>query len=490
MRMFFLMALSLWTSRLFLQALGIDNFGIYNIVGGVMVMFSFLNSALTTSTRRFINYFIGEGNPEKLKTTFSTSLYIHLLLCILILFLGETIGLWFVNSELNIPTGRMYAANWVFQLSVLSSCIGIIGSPFEGAIIAEEKMSVYAYISILETVFKVVILLFLIYFNRFDTLIAYATLFFVANVIITLIKWVYCTRKFPYCTFRPRRNPELFKDMLTFSGWSVFGQVALMGSSVGLNMLVNIFYGVALNAAMGIANQVSSAVSSFSSNFQTAFNPQVVQTYSQRDLKSHRELISKASRVSFMLMLVICLPVIFNIDYLLSIWLTEVPQYTSIFAVLSILFVLIESFSAPLWMSMQAVGNIRIYQLIISLFHFSTFILSYICLKMGFLPWSISVVSVCVQLAICAFRVSYILPKSNFRLFDYFKKVLIPVVTTLFIAVSAELLLENFSIPPLIKLISQILVSILIGAISYRFIITSKCERETIKSFVRSKLCI
>lgn len=368
-RMIFLMALSLWTSRLFLQVLGVENFGIYNIVGSVMVMFGFLNSALVGSTRRFINVSAGKNDLVCLKKTFSTSLCIHVLLSILILIIGESFGLWFLNNELNIPETKMYSANWVFQLSVIGTCIGIIGSPFEAAIVAEEKMSIYAYISILEAIIKVSILLFLMHNQDLDTLICYASLLFLTGIVINIIKWLYCNINFKYCLFNIRRDNTLFKEMFSFSGWSVYGQLGVIASSTGLNILINIFWGVTLNAAIGIANQINNAINSFVTNLQTAFNPQLVKTHAQNDFESHKKLLSRATKASYMLLLMISLPVIFNMQYLLDIWLTSIPEYTGIFAILIILHSLIEALASPLWMSMQAIGNIRNYQLIISCSH-------------------------------------------------------------------------------------------------------------------------
>lgn len=477
--MFILMALSLWTSRLFLQTLGVDNFGIYNIVGSVMIMFSFLNNALSGSTTRFINFALGKKNKLLIKRTFSTSLYIHLLLCIVILALGETIGLWFVNHELNIPDNRMFAANIVFQISILGTCIGIIGSPFDGVIIAEEKMSVYAYLGIAEALFKVSILLLLMIHKTTDVLISYSFLFFISGIIITFIKCGYCNQKFNYCRFKPLKDKEIFKEMFSFSGWSIVGQISYIASSTGLNMLINIFFGVGLNAAIGIARQVNDALYRFINNFQTAFKPQLIQSYSEGDIINHQNLISTATRLSFILLFTLALPVMLNINYILNIWLTVVPPYTSIFTNLIILHSIIEAISTPLWISMQANGKIRNYQLIISGFHLSTFIISLIFLNLNYAPWIVFAIQLGVQLCIYIFRVAFILPCCNFKYSQYFKRIIFPLLITsiaMIIMTHCSILLN---IEDMTKLIAQSLLSTIGAIICIRLFLTNASERQS-----------
>lgn len=423
--MFILMGISLYTSRIVLTALGAEDYGIYNIVGSVIVLFSFINNALTNSTRRFINFSLGKDDGNDARHIFSVSFTIHLIISLLIFFIGETIGLWFLKTYLNIPEARESAAFWVYQFSIGSTCIGIIGAPFEAAIVAYEKMSIYAYLSIFEGILKLIIVYFLVLVN-IDKLIFYSFLILVVCLIINISKWIYCKISIPITSIKLQYDTLLFKKIGSFSGWSLFGQIAYVGGTTGLNMLINMFFGVLLNAAIGIAQQINTAIYNFVSSFQTAFNPQLIQTYSSGKLEEHRLLLSRASRISFYLLLIISIPLILNIDYILQIWLNDVPEHTAIFTKLIIACSLIEALGSPLWMSMSAIGNIRNYQIIVSSINFSTIFIAYIALKFGAIPEIIFVIKMNIGIALYIFRIFYILPKLNYRIKLYCKEVVFP----------------------------------------------------------------
>lgn len=477
-RMFLLMGISLYTSRLVLNTLGFEDYGIYNIVGGVIVLFGFISSALTGATRRFLNFSLGKHDELEAKSTFSTCFSIHVLIAILIFILGETIGLWFLNTSLNIPENRLYAANWVYQFSIVSTCIGIIGIPFDSTIVAYEKMSIYAYISIVEGILKL-LTVFLLIDSPFDKLIYYACLILCISILISGFKWVYCIKRFSICLIRLNFEGKAFKEILSFSGWSLFGQIAYIGSTTGLNMIINIFFGVILNAAMGIAQQVNSAIYNFVSNFQVAFNPQLVQSYSSGDMEAHRRLISRSSRLSYYLLFIIALPILVNTNFILQIWLTDVPDKTTIFTQLIIIFSLIEAIGAPLWMSMQAIGRIKIYQIIISSINILNLPFAYLSLKYQSSAESIFYIKIVLGIIMYIFRILYVLPKIQYSIVKYIRGVLFPSLSVTIISGLGVYIVSLYTVE-LYKFIFTTITSILFCVLAIYFIGINKEERNTI----------
>ncbi len=387
-----MMLVQLYTSRVVLQTLGVDDFGIYNVVGGVVVLFSFLNAAMSSATQRFLNFELGKKDLVQVGRVFSMSLTVHFCIAGLVLLLAETVGLWFLNAELNIPADRMIAANWVYQFSVATTLLGILLVPYNATIIAHERMGFYAWTSIV----KAVLLLVIVYFlsiGEVDKLILYAGLVLAVNALMQLVYIVYCRQAFSQTAiYKPFRDRELFRQLISFSGWSLFGGVADMCNSQGINMVMNIFGGVVVNAAMGIANQVNAAVYQFVSSFQIAFNPQLVKSYAANERERFISLIFRTSKFSFFLTFFLVLPICLNIDFILEVWLGEVPEFTSMFVRLTLAYSLLSSLSAPLWMSVQATGEIRNYQLIVSLLILANLPLAYAVLKLGFSPtWALGI---------------------------------------------------------------------------------------------------
>jgi len=481
-RMLLLLGISLYTSRLVLRILGFEDYGIYNIVGSVIVLFGFINSALTGATRRFLNFSLGKNNNDETKNTFSACFSIHVLIAVLIFILGETIGLWLLNTYLNIPEERLYAANWVYQFSIVSTCIGIIGVPFESTIVAYERMSIYAYISIMEGILKLLIV-FLLIDSPFDKLIYYASLILLIGLLINGIKWFYCIKTFSICQVKLRFESKTFREILSFSGWSLFGQIAYIGSTTGLNMIINIFFGVILNAAMGIAQQVNTAIYNFVSNFQVAFNPQLIQSYSSGDMAAHRKLISRSSRLSYYLLFIIALPILANTDFILQIWLTDVPNKTAIFTQLIIIFSLIDAIGAPLWMSMQAIGRIKVYQIIISSINILNLPLAYLSLKYQSSAEFIFYIKIALGIVMYIFRIYYILPKILYSITDYFKDVLFPSLSVSIISGLGVYIISLYTIG-VYKFFFTTIVSILLCGLSIYFLGINKEERNKISNIL------
>lgn len=426
-RMILIMAVTLYTSRVVLDALGVEDFGIYNIVGGVVVLFSFLNSAMASATQRFLNYELGRGDIHEVQRVFSMSMTAHLSIAALVLVLAETVGLWFVWNYIKVPPGRETAAIWCYQFSVLTSCIQIVRIPYNACIIAYERMSFYAYISILEVVLRLLVV-FPLLLDGFDRLVLYSLLMSVVALLVLYLYKSVCNRRFPVSRYRFFWDSSLYKKLMSFSGWSLFGGVANVGAQQGLGIVLNVFFGVAVNAAMGIANQVSQAVYSFVSNFQTAFNPQIIKSYAAGDRAHFEKLMFYGSKYSYFLLFLLSLPVLLNCDFLLSVWLKEVPPHAAAFSELIILFLLLDALSAPLWIAVQAMGNIRNYQLLISSIILLSLPLGYVALKLGMPPESVLVVRVVVNAGALAARIVYLYRRISFPAGRYLKEVVLSVL--------------------------------------------------------------
>ena len=375
--------ISLYTSRVVLDTLGETDFGIYNIVGGVVVLFTFINAAMTSATQRFLNIEIGRGDGIQIGRVFSMSMTVHISLALLVLLLAETIGLWFVSTRLNIPADRIDAALWVYQFSVLSTCVNIIRVPYNSAIIAYERMSFYAYIGILENLLRLCIVYLLLSPIFSAKLIVYAVLTFAVFVIIFICHKRYCNRKFQITHYRPYWDKNRYMELLSFSGWNMFGGAANVGTTQGVEIVLNLFFGVVVNAAMGVANQVQMAVGSFLANFQTAFTPQLMRLYAQGSYDPFRTLILQASKFSYYLFYLIALPFVVCAEPILGLWLKDVPEHAVVFTQLSLLFTLVDALSGPLWISAQATGEIRRFQLVTSSIRFLNIPLAYTLLTLG-----------------------------------------------------------------------------------------------------------
>ena len=421
-RMLFLMAVSLYTSRVVLQALGVDDFGIYNVVGGIVVLFSFINNAMVASTQRFLNFELGRGNVEEAQKVFAASLSIYLVIVVVFMLLAETVGLWFLNRYINIPQERTIAANWVYQASLVATALNFIRMPYNAAIIAYERMSFYAYTSIIEAVLKLAIV-FLLY-SFVDKLIAYAWLISVVALLILLMYVFFCRRAFVICRHHTfAYDKRRYTALVSFSGWSLLGSVANMGASQGVNILLNIFFGVFVNAAMGIANQVSSAINLFVGNFQTAFNPQIIKSYASGEKERFINLILNTSKYSYYLLFLIALPCFICCNEILQLWLGEVPPHTVSFCRLLIIFSLIDAIQGPLWVSAQANGEIRNYQLLMSSLILLNLPVTYVILKIIPIAELALVVRVAINVITALVRVLYLNRLFSFPVTRYIKKV-------------------------------------------------------------------
>ena len=440
-RMLFTMGISLFTSRVILQTLGVEDYGISSVVGGVISMFTFINAAMVSSTQRYLNFELVRGDANQLRSVFSTSLQIHALIALAIIVLSETVGLWFLNEKLVIPEARMTAAMWVYQCSILSCAVSIMSTPYNAVIVAHEKMSAFAYISILDVSLKLLVV-YLLVVLPFDKLIILAILNLLVQLFIRYIYTLYCHRHFPESYFQFRFNKTLFKEMFGFAGWSFWGNLAAILYTQGLNMMLNIFFGPIVNAARGIAVQVQSAVQQFVGGFQTALNPQITKNYASNNLPQMHSLMFRSARFSFLLLFFLSLPVLMETNFILTLWLKTVPDDAVIFTQIMICISLIYTTANPCIIANQATGKVKIYQMVVGGILLLILPISYVVLKLGAPAYSVFIVHFCIE-SLAQFSRMYMLRKLiHLPLWQYMKNIYIPIVSTVAIAIILPLVVR------------------------------------------------
>ena len=440
-RMLFTMGISLFTSRVILQTLGVEDYGISSVVGGVISMFTFINAAMVSSTQRYLNFELVRGDANQLRSVFSTSLQIHALIALAIIVLSETVGLWFLNEKLVIPEARMTAAMWVYQCSILSCAVSIMSTPYNAVIVAHEKMSAFAYISILDVSLKLLVV-YLLVVLPFDKLIILAILNLLVQLFIRYIYTIYCHRHFPESYFQFWFNKTLFKEMFGFAGWSFWGNLAAILYTQGLNMMLNIFFGPIVNAARGIAVQVQSAVQQFVGGFQTALNPQITKNYASNNLPQMHSLMFRSARFSFLLLFFLSLPVLMETNFILTLWLKTVPDDAVIFTQIMICISLIYTTANPCIIANQATGKVKIYQMVVGGILLLILPISYVVLKLGAPAYSVFIVHFCIE-SLAQFSRMYMLRKLiHLPLWQYMKNIYIPIVSTVAIAIILPLVVR------------------------------------------------
>ena len=421
-RMLFIMGVSLYTSRVVLNTLGVEDYGIYNVVGGVVAMFGFINGAMSSATQRFITFALGKGDMDNLQKVFSTTLQIHALIATIIFILGETVGLWFMYTQMQIPADRMDAAFWVLQCSIMSAIVMIVSVPYNADIIAREKMSAFAYISILEAVLKLAIVFLLLVFTQ-DKLVLYSALVLCVQLFIRFCYGHYCNKHFPESKYRHVWDKRLFKEMTGFAGWSMFGNLSAVLYGQGLNMLLNVFFGPVVNAARAVAVQVQSVMQQFVSNFQMALNPQITKTYAKGEMDEMHQLMFRSARFSFYLLFLLSLPVLFETDFILTIWLKTVPDNTVTFLRIIICTSLIYTLANPLIIANQATGKVRKYQAVCGSILLMILPVSYVCLKLGCPAYSVFIVHFCMEALTQLARIIMLRPLIGVKIKDFFKHI-------------------------------------------------------------------
>ena len=421
-RMLFMMVIGLYTSRVILDKLGEVDFGIYNVVGGFVTMFAVISGAMTSATQRFLSFEIGKGNDGNVKGIFSTMVYIHIFLAILILVLGEVVGVWFLNTYMNFPHDRYDAANLVFQLSLFVFILNVVNVPYNGALIAYEKMSAFAYFSIFDAIFKLAIC-YVITLTPFDKLVVYAVLMAVIQAALLAMYFGYCRMKFSECRFTGKFNKEYGKKVGSFVSWNLIGSLAGIGKEQGVNVVLNMFFGPAVNAARGIAYQVLSKLTGFVTNFQMAMNPQIIKNYASGELDKMYKLVFRGAKFSYLLLLTLSLPVVVEAPLILDLWLKEVPNYTVLFLQITIFTALLNTLSNPLIIAMHATGKVRDYQIVVGILSLLTLPMVYVALKMGAAPYMAMAIAFFVEF-LCHFARLYMLKRSiKFPMLSFLKDV-------------------------------------------------------------------
>lgn len=482
-RTILLMLITLYTSRVTLQVLGEVDFGIYNIVGGVIVLFAFINSAMSASTQRFLNFELGRRDEARLSKVFNLSLSIHFVIAVIVVILGEIIGFWFLNNKINIPDGRMSAARIVYQISLASCAINILRVPFNACIIAYEKMSFYGIISLAEGVLKLLVVFMLLNFGR-DKLIFYSILMLGVSIFMTIIYVLYCNRKFIITHFRFVWDKMLARQLLSFSTWSLLGSASIVAINQGVGVIFNIFVGVVVNAVIGIANQVNAALYSFVSNFQTAFIPQIVKTYAGGYKKEFYLMLNNTARYSFLLLFVVSYPIFVECDLILNIWLVEVPDLTVQFTRLIILSNLFDALSGPLWSAVQATGKIRNYQITVSLLFLSSLPLSYVGLKLGISVTQVFAVKVLISAIVLFYRLIYLRNNLGLSLRLFLRDVIFKAVLILAFSSLIVLVINGLSNYNYVNLVLYFIVAVLLVL----FFGLNKNERNRLSGFVSQHL--
>lgn len=479
-RMLFGMLVSLYTSRVVLQALGVEDYGIYNVVGGFVAMFSMISSSLSTSTSRFLTYELGKGDMEKLQKIFSTSLIIHIGLAILIVIFAESLGVWFLNTHMTIPADRLYAANWVFHASVISFVFGLLSVPFNATVVSHEHMNIYAYLGILDILLRLLAVLFIAYVPWVgDKLICYSSLLIGVSIGLQLFCMWYCHTHFMECKLRLTFYKKCFSEMGTFAVWNFIGCTAALLKDQGVNILLNVFIGPIVNAARGIAVSVNTAIGSFAGNFMTALNPQITKSYAAQDYTYMNSLIERGSRFSFYIMLMFILPVILETEFILTLWLKEYPLYTVIFVRLVLIASIIDVLSHTLITLQHATGHIRNYQLAVGGMLMMNFPLSYLCLKLGFSPVSVYMVAIGVSLACLVLRLAFLEHMvEKFSSLRFVRKVCVNVVIVTLLAMILPCLLHSILSYGWLRFIAVVIVCLLTSGLSIFFVGCTEGERQ------------
>lgn len=484
-RLIITMAVSLYTSRIVLKVLGVEDYGIYNVVGSAVAMFSFLNGTMASATQRFLSFEIGKGDYKALTKVYSITIQIHLLLALIILILAETLGLWFLYTKMNFPPERMNAVFWVYQFSVFSLALSVMQVPYNAAIIAFEKMNIYAYMSLLSVSLKL-ICVFLLTWVNYDKLILYATLIFIITVIMRMLYVLYVRRNLKACRYEFCKDTRIGKSIVSYAGYNFIGHLSLMLRTQGINVLLNIFFGPIINAANGIAMQVKNAIDSFTQNFIVAVNPQIVKSYAANNLEYMRTLIFQSSKFSFILLCFLAIPFILEADYVIHLWLENPPEYSVLFCRLMIVNILVDALSGTIGYGALATGNVKKYQLIIGTLFLLAIPASYLFLKLGYKPEVTIIISIFLSFLALFVRLNLLRNLIKFPILLYIKKVVLIVIPIFILSSLFPILIVENMESAFIRLILTILTSSF-SILLFSYIIgTNKEEKGIILDKIRS----
>ena len=484
-RMGVMMIISFFTARITLEALGVVDYGINNVVGGLVSMFSLISNSLSSSVSRFMTFGLGKGDKKELNTIFSTSVNIHIILAIVVVVAIETIGIWFLNNKMVIPADRLYAAHWVLQCSTLMFAIGLLSVPYNAAIIAHERMGVYAYFTLFDAFARLAIIFAIKYYGG-DKLILLAIISLIPPLIKQLYYWHYSKKNFEECTYHTGWDKKVFKEMFGFAGWNFIGCTAGLTKDQGVNIAINMFTGPAINAARGIAMQINGIIGQFIGNFMVAINPQITKDYAAGNLKRMHTLIFKSTKFSFFLFLFLSVPLLLEIKTILYIWLGQVPAHSVLFTRLVIILSLAEIISNALITAQNATGKIKNYQIIVGGILLLNFPISYIMLRMGYFPEITVIIAIVISQVCLAARLSFLRYSVKLPVADFLKNVycnvIIVSITAVIIPFICHIAIEN----EFTRLVAVGVVSVISSGLTIYFIGCNKEERVLSKRYIRN----
>lgn len=486
-RMFFMMLIGLYTSRVVLKTLGFDDYGINNVVGGIVILFSVFTGTLSSAISRFITYELGAGNQEKLKTVFATSVFVQCAIAVFVMLLCEVVGYWLLTHKMVIPEGRMDAALWVFHCSIISFGFSLVFTPFNSLIIAHERMDAFAYMSILEAVAKLLIV-YLLLLVDIDKLKLYAVLLLLVSILINAIYVIYCRIHFEESKLVWRFDKNVFRHIASFAGWNMFGHGAWMLETQGTNLLINMFFGVQLNAARGIAVQVNNIVQQFVNNFMMALTPQITKSYAAGDLDYMHSIVLKGAKFSYLLMFFVALPVAIETDMILRLWLTAYPDYTVSFVRFTLAISLCMFLVNPFLTALRATGNIRNYQVIVGIVGLLQFPLIYIAFRLGFSPASSYVICLFFYTFFVFFKPWLMRHSVGLSLRVFIKNVFFPILWVSLLSMIFPLCLHIYMDESMVRFVVVCFGSIVTTSFFSWFVGLTKGEREMVQSFVVTKM--
>lgn len=444
-RQFLVLAVSLYTYRIILANLGVTDFGVYNVVGGVVAMFSLLSNSMATATNRFLSFDLGTGDLIQLKKTFNLSILAYLCASVLLVILAESVGIWFVSNKLVIPEMRMNAALYVYQFAVVAFIFTICTIPCTAMIIAHENMSVYAYVSVFD-VFSKLAIAFLIKYSSSDKLILYGALITISTFIVSLFYWCYCFVKYKECRLSFFWDRNKFFQIFSFAGWNLFGAASGLIKGQGTNVLLNMFFGPVVNAARAVAMQVNHSVCLFAQNFFTAVQPQIIKNYANGENEKMLLLMYRSGKMTFCLMLLVVLPLFLEMPMVLNLWLKDVPEWTIVFARLVLVESLIESMSYPIGTALNATGRVKVYQVVVGSIQMMNLPFGYVALCCGAPAYMVMVLSIFISIAAFVARLFILKKNMLFSVYSYFKVVILFSFTMLVMS-SIVPCMENFVLP-------------------------------------------
>lgn len=491
-RMLLTMCISIYTSRVVLATLGETDFGIYNVVGGFVAMFELLGASMTSASQRFLSFELGQREKGDVSKVFSTSLIIHLFIAIVVVVIAESVGVWFVNNKMNFPTDRYFAANWVFQLSLVAFLIKVISIPYNAVIIAFERMKAFAYVSLIEVSLKLLIV-YLLVLSPIDELIFYAFLISLVSICIRLIYSWYVKKYIPDCKATWRSDKKLQKEMLSFAGWNMFGAAAGVANGQGINIILNLFFGATINAARGVTVQVQNAITGFVSNFQLAMSPQIIKSYASGNIEEMYTLLFRASRFSFFLMMFLSIPVFFEAPVILNTWLVEVPAHSVNFLRIVLLTGMSEAISQPLSFAMHACGKVKKYQIVVGTTSMMALPIAYITLQLVTKPESAFVVVLAFVFITMVTKLIMLKGMVGLPISKFFRDVFLRSIIVFLLAVIIPYLVSITCTKVIVEFFSVCITSVIFSSLSILFLGMSRHEREvlykTLLNFYTSKVC-